>query len=191
MEVAKQGGCSHEASSWEQTARWWGGRVPAVAEPPVLRGGNCPVPGPLGTDHGPPGPACGHRSSPPGSCREDRPRLPHPHSPPGAPCGVAQALAPSLQLPVGGRAPLSRPVWLPFSGESSRRWQESLGCFGFDPGLGGAGRDFPGGSHAKKHLPTVGETRVQSLGWEDPLEKEMATHSSTRAWKNPMDRGTC
>ena len=27
------------------------------------------------------------------------------------------------------------------------------------------------------------ETRVQSLGWEDPLEKEMATHSSTLAWK--------
>ena len=33
------------------------------------------------------------------------------------------------------------------------------------------------------------ETRVQFLGQEDPLEKEMATHSSTLAWKNPMDRG--
>ena len=32
------------------------------------------------------------------------------------------------------------------------------------------------------------ETRVQSLGREDPLEKEMSTHSSTLAWKNPMDR---
>ena len=40
-----------------------------------------------------------------------------------------------------------------------------------------------------KHLPTMQETRVQSLGWEDPLEKEMATHSSTLAWKNPMDGG--
>ena len=30
---------------------------------------------------------------------------------------------------------------------------------------------------------------VQSLGWEDPLEKEMATHSSIPAWENPMDRG--
>ena len=29
------------------------------------------------------------------------------------------------------------------------------------------------------------ETRVQSLGWEDPLEKEMAIHSSIRAWKIP------
>ena len=33
-----------------------------------------------------------------------------------------------------------------------------------------------------KRLPTVQETRVQSLGQEDPLEKEMATHSSTLAW---------
>ena len=34
-----------------------------------------------------------------------------------------------------------------------------------------------------KHLPTVRETWVQSLGQEDLLEKEMATHSSTLAWK--------
>ena len=36
-----------------------------------------------------------------------------------------------------------------------------------------------------KCLPTMRETWVQSLGWEDPLEKEMATHSSTLAWKIP------
>ena len=36
-----------------------------------------------------------------------------------------------------------------------------------------------------KRLPTMRETQVQSLGWEDPLEKEMATHSSTFAWKIP------
>ena len=36
-----------------------------------------------------------------------------------------------------------------------------------------------------KHLPAVQETRVQSLGWEHPLEKEMATNSSTLAWKIP------
>ena len=36
-----------------------------------------------------------------------------------------------------------------------------------------------------KRLPTMWETRVQSLSWEDPLEKEMATHSSTLAWKIP------
>ena len=34
-----------------------------------------------------------------------------------------------------------------------------------------------------KRLPTMREAWVQSLGWEDPLEKEMATHSSTPAWK--------
>ena len=36
-----------------------------------------------------------------------------------------------------------------------------------------------------KCLPTMWETQVQSLGQEDPLEKEMATHSSTLAWKIP------
>ena len=36
-----------------------------------------------------------------------------------------------------------------------------------------------------KRLPEVQEIRVPSLGWEDPLEKEMATHSSTLAWKIP------
>ena len=34
-----------------------------------------------------------------------------------------------------------------------------------------------------KNLPVVQETWVQSLGWEDPLEKEMAPHSSILAWK--------
>ena len=36
-----------------------------------------------------------------------------------------------------------------------------------------------------KRLPTMQETQVQSLGWEDLLEKEMAAHSSTLAWKIP------
>ena len=36
-----------------------------------------------------------------------------------------------------------------------------------------------------KRLPTMQETRVQSLGREDPLENEMATHSSIHAWKIP------
>ena len=36
-----------------------------------------------------------------------------------------------------------------------------------------------------KHLPTMRETWVQSLGGEDPLEKEMATHSSVLAWRIP------
>ena len=36
-----------------------------------------------------------------------------------------------------------------------------------------------------KNLPAMEETRVQSLGWEGPLEKEMAIHSSTLVWKIP------
>ena len=36
-----------------------------------------------------------------------------------------------------------------------------------------------------KHLSAVRETRFRSLDWEDPLEKEMAAHSSTLAWKIP------
>ena len=42
-----------------------------------------------------------------------------------------------------------------------------------------------------KRLPKMWETQVRSLGWEDSLEKEMATHSNTLAWKIPwtVDRG--
>ena len=39
-----------------------------------------------------------------------------------------------------------------------------------------------------KNPPAMWETLVQSLGWDDPLEKRMATHSSILAWKIPMDR---
>ena len=41
-----------------------------------------------------------------------------------------------------------------------------------------------------KNLPAMQETWVRSLGWEDPLEKGMAAHSSILAWRIPMDRGT-
>ena len=44
--------------------------------------------------------------------------------------------------------------------------------------------NFTSGS-AVKNLPAMWETPVRSLGWEDPLGKEMATHSSTLAWKIP------
>ena len=40
-----------------------------------------------------------------------------------------------------------------------------------------------------KNLPAMWETWVQSLGWEDPLEEAMATHSSMLAWRIPMDSG--
>ena len=39
------------------------------------------------------------------------------------------------------------------------------------------------------NLPAMQETWVQLLGWEDPLEKETATHSNILALGNPMDRG--
>ena len=40
-----------------------------------------------------------------------------------------------------------------------------------------------------KNPPAMQETQFPSLGQEDPLEKEMATHSSILAWRIPMDRG--
>ena len=39
-----------------------------------------------------------------------------------------------------------------------------------------------------KNLPAMQETWLKSLGWEDPLEEGMATHSSLLAWRIPMDR---
>ena len=40
-----------------------------------------------------------------------------------------------------------------------------------------------------KNLPAMRETWVRSLGWEDPLEEGTTTHSSTLAWRIPMDGG--
>ena len=76
-------------------------------------------------------------------------------------------------------------------------------CNARDPGsIPGSGR-FPGEgigyplqyswaslvAQMAKNLPAVWETWVQSLGWEDLLEKGLATHSSVLAWRIPMDRG--
>ena len=47
---------------------------------------------------------------------------------------------------------------------------------------------FPGSSAGKESACNA-ETWVRSLGWEDPLEKEMATHSRILAWRISMDRG--
>ena len=41
-----------------------------------------------------------------------------------------------------------------------------------------------------KNLPAMWKTWVRSLGWEDPMEEGMTTHSSILAWRIPMDRGT-
>ena len=71
-------------------------------------------------------------------------------------------------------------------------------CNAGDSGLiPGWGRDrlptpvflgFPGGS-VGKNPPAVRKTWVRSLGWKDPLEDGMTTHSSILAWRIPMDRG--
>ena len=47
---------------------------------------------------------------------------------------------------------------------------------------------FPGGS-VVKNPPAMKEMPVLSLGWEDPLEEGMATHSSILAWRIPVDTG--
>ena len=60
-------------------------------------------------------------------------------------------------------------------------------------------RGFPGGQYSWASLvakmvkkpPAVRETWVQSLGWEDPLEEGMATHSSILDWRIPMDTKDC
>ena len=91
-------------------------------------------------------------------------------SPPGSPVHrIFQA-----RIPERGAMPSSR-------GSSRCRDQTCVSCI--------AGRFFSTGAslvaQKVKHLPAVQETRVWSLGWEDPLEKEMATRSSTFAWKIP------
>ena len=48
-------------------------------------------------------------------------------------------------------------------------------------------KGFPGGSEGK--VPTMHETQVRSLDWEDPLEKEMATHSNILAFRMPWMEG--
>ena len=49
-------------------------------------------------------------------------------------------------------------------------------------------KDFPGGSDSKEPVCNTGDLGVWSLGQENLLEKEMATHSSILAWKIPWTR---
>ena len=76
-------------------------------------------------------------------------------------------------------------------------------CNGGDPGsIPGPGRSAGEGigyplqyswaslvAQVAKNPPAMQETWVRSLGWEDPLEKGMAAHSSILAWRIPVDRG--
>ena len=87
---------------------------------------------------------------------------------PGAHCGAAQAWVPAPQDLSQG-PPILLLVFLSFyEGLCSHR--ASLVA------------------QMVKNLPAMGETWVQSLGWEDLLEEGMATHSSIPAWRSPMDR---
>ena len=70
-------------------------------------------------------------------------------------------------------------------------------CYNDEEGIhksmyGGFNRNIAGGAslvtQMVKNLPAMQGTLVQLLGQEDPLEKEIATHSSILAWKNTMDR---
>ena len=44
-------------------------------------------------------------------------------------------------------------------------------------------------AHMVENLSVIQETRVRSVGWEDPMEKGLATHSNILPWRIPMDRG--
>ena len=61
--------------------------------------------------------------------------------------------------------------------------KKSRDCFGYCTDGG-----FLGKAQQVKNPPAVQETQVQSLGWEDPLEEGMATHSSILAWRIPSWR---
>ena len=76
--------------------------------------------------------------------------------------------------------------------------KEQLSTYHQDQNRGDQGEAYPGKltlleskpgaflvAQRIKHLPAMQETRVRSLGWEDPLEKEMATHSSIPSWRIP------
>ena len=87
-------------------------------------------------------------------------------------------------------------LYLGFPGSSSGK---EFTCSAGDPGsIPGSGRSTEEGigsplqyswaslvTQMVKNLPAVQETWVQSLGWEDPLEESMATHSSILAWRIP------
>ena len=91
-------------------------------------------------------------------------------------------------------------VYLGFPGSSAGK---ESSCNAEDPGVIPGSGNSPGEglgyqlqifgaslvAQMVKNWPAVREMWVQSLGWEDPLEEGMATHSRILAWRIPMDRG--
>ena len=78
-------------------------------------------------------------------------------------------------------------LWLPKVGVNEGGGQGGTGQRQ-DGKLDGRQGKMSGGSDGKKNPPAVWEIRVQSLGWEDPLEEGMVTHYRILTWRIPMDR---
>ena len=93
-------------------------------------------------------------------------------------------------------APMLRSIWFEelTHWERSRCWERLMAeGEGGNRGWGGWMASLTQKSsliaESVKNMPAMQETRVQLLGWKDPLEKEMATHSSILAWRIPWTRG--
>ena len=93
-------------------------------------------------------------------------------------------------------------IYLGFPGGSDgKEYACNAGDLGSIPGLGrspGEGKGYPLQyswaslvTQTVKNMPAMRETWVQSLGWEDPLEKGMATHCSILAWRIPWTEEPC
>ena len=91
-------------------------------------------------------------------------------------------------------------IYMGFSGNSAGKESAcNVGDPGSIPGLGrsrGEGTGYPLQyswaslvTQSVKNPPAMQDTWAQSLGWEDPLEEGMATHSSILAWRIPRNRG--
>ena len=84
--------------------------------------------------------------------------------------------------------------------KKKKKWQNLIGWWMRIPGLGSSPGEGIGYqlqcswaslvAQMVKNLPTMWETWVQSLGWEDPLEEGIANHSRILAWRIPMERGS-
>ena len=89
-------------------------------------------------------------------------------------------------LPLRGNVPSQTSVSYGNCGQICSHLIVFPNTFGFKGGP--CGSYFCGGSDGKKNPPSMQETQVQSLSLEDPLEKEMATHSSILVWRIPGQR---
>ena len=100
---------------------------------------------------------------------------------------MAKSLQPVKMLPYIVKGTLQIPFklrilkWEDYPGLSRGAQSDHRGPYKSEA----AGSDASLVAHRVKHLPATRETQAWSLGWEDPLEKKMATHSSILAWRTP------